>query len=546
MDYLYNPHPSTRHTVFAKNGMVATSQPLAAQAGIEIMRRGGNAIDAAIATAAALTVVEPTSNGIGGDAFALVWVNNKLHGLNASGPAPQSLTIDAVKAQGHDKMPVHGLTPITVPGVPAAWAELARKFGKLPLKESLEPAIRYAEEGYPLTPILGKYWNVAYKKYSTSFTTEEFDAWFTTFAPDGRAPEIGELWKSPDHAATLQSIGASNAESFYTGELADKIDAFMQQHGGYLRKSDLANYQPEWVEPVSTNYRGYDVHEIPPNGQGMIALMALNILSEMNNPVPHDTQSLHEQIESMKLAFTDGQAFITEPTDMPIKPEHLLSKAYAQQRAAKIAATATRPRTIRTTKRRHSLPCNRRRGRQHGIIHPIKLHGLRLRHRHSGHRNRTPKPRRRLLTRPESPKCTKTGQTNIPYHHPRLPNKKRPSNRTIRRHGRIHATARPFPSSHQHHRLQTKSTSSPRRTALAVDKRQSSPRRTGLPEPSCPSTNQTRSPNPADPRLRLIRPRPNHLAQSRNRRPIRRHRIPEPTEPSLSGELFVERIKGIA
>ncbi|MBO0601170.1 gamma-glutamyltransferase family protein [Sporosarcina sp. E16_3] len=343
MDYLYNPHPSTRHTVFAKNGMVATSQPLAAQAGIEIMRRGGNAIDAAIATAAALTVVEPTSNGIGGDAFALIWVNNKLHGLNASGPAPQALTIDAVKAQGHDKMPVHGLTPITVPGVPAAWAELARKFGKLPLKESLEPAIRYAEEGYPLTPILGKYWSAAYKKYRTSFTTEEFDAWFTTFAPDGRAPEIGELWKSPDHAATLKSIGASNAESFYTGELADKIDAFMQQHGGYLTKSDLANYQTEWVEPVSTNYRGYDVHEIPPNGQGMIALMALNILAEMNSPVPHDTQSLHEQIESMKLAFTDGQAFITEPSAMPIKPEHLLSKAYAQQRAAKIAATATHP-----------------------------------------------------------------------------------------------------------------------------------------------------------------------------------------------------------
>ena len=300
----------------------------------------------------------------------------------------------------------------------------------------------------------------------------------------------------------------------------------MQQHGGYLRKSDLANYQPEWVEPVSTNYRGYDVHEIPPNGQGMIALMALNILSEMNTPVPHDTQSLHEQIESMKLAFTDGQAFITEPSDMPIKPEHLLSKEYAQQRAAKIAATATHPRTIRTTKRRHSLPSNRRRGRQYGVLHPIKLHGLRLRHRHSRYRNRTPKPRRRFLTRPESPERIKTRQTNISHHYPRLPNKKRPSSRTIRRHGRIHAAARPFPSSHQHHRLQTKSASSPRRTTLAVDKRQSSPRRTGIPEPSRPSTNQTRPQNPANTRLWLIRPRPNHLAQSRNRRPIRRHRIP--------------------
>ncbi|MCZ2257563.1 gamma-glutamyltransferase family protein [Sporosarcina sp. G11-34] len=343
MDYLYNPYPALRHTTFAKNGMVATSQPLAAQAGIEIMRRGGNAIDAAIATAAALTVVEPTSNGIGGDAFALVWVNDKLHGLNASGPAPEALTIDAVKAAGHDKMPTHGLTPITVPGVPAAWAELARKFGNLPLKESLAPAIRYAEEGYPLTPILGKYWKIAYGKFKTAFTTEEFDSWFETFAPNDRAPEIGELWKSPDHAATLKSIGESNAESFYKGELADKIDAFMEKHGGYLRKSDLEKYVPEWVEPVSTNYKGYDVWEIPPNGQGMIALMALNIFAEMNEAVPNDTNTLHEQIEAMKLAFIDGQSFITEPEDMPILAEHLLSKEYAQKRAEKIIGEASLP-----------------------------------------------------------------------------------------------------------------------------------------------------------------------------------------------------------
>lgn len=346
MDYLYNPYPSVRHTVFAKNGMVATSQPLAAQAGIEIMRQGGNAIDAAIATAAALTVVEPTSNGIGGDAFALVWVDNKLHGLNASGPAPELLTIDKVKAAGHVTMPVHGLTPITVPGVPAAWAELARKFGKLPLKESLAPAIRYAEEGYPLTPILGKYWEVAYKKFKASFTTEEFEHWFTTFAPDGRAPGIGEVWKSPAHAETLRLIGESNAESFYKGELADKMDAFMVKHGGYLRKSDLEKYKAEWVEPVSTNYRGYDVWEIPPNGQGMIALMALNIFAEMNPSKQHDTTTLHEQIEAMKLAFADGRAFITEPADMPISAEHLLSKEYAKKRAQKITEEAQQPEPI--------------------------------------------------------------------------------------------------------------------------------------------------------------------------------------------------------
>jgi gamma-glutamyltranspeptidase/glutathione hydrolase len=207
MDYLYHPYGAKRHTIFAKKGMVATSQPLAAQAGLEILQKGGNAIDAAIATAAALTVVEPTSNGIGGDAFALVWTKDRLHGLNASGPAPKSISAKAIRDKGHEKMPVFGVIPVTVPGVPAAWAELSERFGKLPLKDVLVPAIRYAEEGYPLTPILGKYWKMAYEKYKATFTTEEFASWFETFAPNGRAPEIGEMWSSPGHAKTLRSIG---------------------------------------------------------------------------------------------------------------------------------------------------------------------------------------------------------------------------------------------------------------------------------------------------------------------------------------------------
>ncbi|MBD7985146.1 gamma-glutamyltransferase family protein [Sporosarcina sp. Sa2YVA2] len=343
MDYLYNPYSTIRHSAFAKRGMVATSQPLAAQAGIEIMQRGGNAIDAAIATAATLTVVEPTSNGIGGDAFALVWVKDKLHGLNASGPAPEALTVEAVKEAGHDKIPTYGVVPITVPGVPAAWAELSRKFGKLTLLEALEPAIRYAEEGYPLTPILGKYWDIAYNKFKNNCTGEEFAAWFETFATDGRAPKTGEMWRSPGHATTLRSIGETDAQSFYCGHLADEIDASMRQYGGFLRKSDLEKYKVEWVEPISTNYKGYDVWEIPPNGQGMITLMALNIFSEMNRAIPNDTQSLHEQIEAMKLAFTDGKAFITEEVDMPIAVRDLLSKEYAKKRAAEIEERANVP-----------------------------------------------------------------------------------------------------------------------------------------------------------------------------------------------------------
>lgn len=342
MDYLFNPYTTTRHTVFARKGMVATSQPLAAQAGIEVMQKGGNAVDAAIATAAALTVVEPTTNGIGGDAFAIVWMKDKLYGLNASGPAPEALTLEAMKKAGHEKIPTFGFTPVTVPGVPASWAALAKRFGKLPLSESLAPAIRYAEEGYPLTPILGKYWKIAYNKFK-SLDSAEFDEWFKVFAPDGRAPEIGEMWKSPDHAKTLRSIGETDAESIYKGELADAIDAHVAKNNGYLRKSDLENYQVEWVDPISTNYKGYDVWEIPPNGQGIVTLMALNIFGEMNPAVPNDVQSLHEQIEAMKLAFTDGKAFITEEKDMPIDIEHLLSKEYAQKRAAKITERASVP-----------------------------------------------------------------------------------------------------------------------------------------------------------------------------------------------------------
>ncbi|KIL46551.1 gamma-glutamyltransferase [Jeotgalibacillus alimentarius] len=342
-DYLYHPFSSQRNTVFAKRGMVATSQPLAAQAGLEILQQGGNAIDAAIATAAALTVVEPTSNGIGGDAFALVWTKNKLHGLNASGPVPQFISIEEMKKRGYEKMPVFGVEPITVPGVPAAWAELSEKHGKLPFEKLMAPAIRLAEEGYPVSPILGKYWKGAAEKFKEIFKDDVYQSWFDTFTPEGRAPEIGEMWSSKGHAETLKSIADSNGESFYKGELADKIDAYMKEHGGYLSKEDLAAFKPEWVEPVSVNYRGYDVWEIPPNGQGMIALMALNIAQGFEFDEFQSTETYHKQIESMKLAFTDGKAFITEPEDMPISTEELLSKEYADKRRAVIDEKAMDP-----------------------------------------------------------------------------------------------------------------------------------------------------------------------------------------------------------
>ncbi|MCW1927201.1 gamma-glutamyltransferase family protein [Bhargavaea beijingensis] len=349
MDYLYHPFRSYRNTVFANNGIVATSQPLAAQAGIEVMRQGGNAIDAAIATAAALTVVEPTSNGIGGDAFALIWTKGKLHGLNASGPSPKSITAEKVREQGHEKMPVYGAIPVTVPGAPASWAEVSKKFGRLSLLETLAPAIRLAEEGFPLTPILGKFWRIAYDKFKalsdqSSEEARTFEAWFDTFAPNERSPEIGEVWKSPDHADTLRQIGETDGRAFYEGPLAEKMASAVQEHGGFLSTEDLAAYHPEWVEPVSANYRGYDVWEIPPNGQGMVALMGLNIHSA-DGIIPKygEVETLHRQIEAMKLAFTDGKAFITQPDEMPVETEHLLSREYAQKRAGVISDRAIDP-----------------------------------------------------------------------------------------------------------------------------------------------------------------------------------------------------------
>ncbi|WP_301172295.1 gamma-glutamyltransferase [Brevibacillus nitrificans] len=342
-DAMEYPYASRRTTTFAKNGMVATSQPLAAQAGLDILKKGGNAIDAAIATAACLTVVEPTSNGIGGDAFALVWVKDELYGLNSSGPAPQSISIEAVKAKGHEEIPTYGWTPVTVPGAPAAWATLSKRFGKLPLTEVLQPAIDYAENGYPLSPTLAHYWSVAYKKFSKLCTGPEFAHWFETFIPGGKLPKAGDIWKSPGHAATLRQIAETNAESFYRGELAEKIDAFSKECSGFLTKEDLAAFEPEWVKPLSVNYRGYDVWEIPPNGQGMIALMALNILKGFDFDAKDTTETYHKQIEAMKLAFTDGLKYITESGQMSVTAEELLADEYADTRRALIGSEALTP-----------------------------------------------------------------------------------------------------------------------------------------------------------------------------------------------------------
>ena len=342
-DPLYYPYFSRRMTVYSAQGMVATSQPLAAQAGLEILKKGGNAIDAAIATATCLTVVEPTSNGIGGDAFALVWFNGKLYGLNASGPAPQLLSGSELRKKGYREMPMLGWETVTVPGAPAAWAALAERFGTLPLTVTMQPAVSYAEQGYPVSPVVSAAWQEACEYYSQVRNFEQYHPWFATFTIDGRAPRIGEIWRSPAQARTLQEIAETNGKSFYQGELAEKIDNFARQYNGYLRLADLETFQPEWVEPISINYRGYDVWEIPPNGHGLVALMALNILKGFELPAKDTPDTYHKQIEAIKLAYADGLRYIAEPAAMKVKVKDLLSEAYAAERRKLISDRALQP-----------------------------------------------------------------------------------------------------------------------------------------------------------------------------------------------------------
>ena len=277
-DALSCRYSSRRSLIYGRRGMVCTSQPLAAQAGLDMLKQGGSAVDAAIATAACMTVLEPTSNGLGSDAFALVWTQGKLHGLNASGRAPRSLTADAVRSLGHQAMPKRGWLPVMVPGAPSAWAELSQRFGRLPLRQVLQPAIDYAREGYPVSPVISQLWDRAYQEFSALPPAEELQPWFDTFAPKGRAPRAGEVWSCPHMADTLEEIADTGARAYYQGWLADAIDQFSQRTGGFLRKSDLEDYWCTWTDPIHIDYRGYDVWELPPNGDGIVALMALNIL----------------------------------------------------------------------------------------------------------------------------------------------------------------------------------------------------------------------------------------------------------------------------
>ncbi len=328
---------ATRSEVVAEQGMVCTSVPLATQVGIEILRRGGNAIDAAIAANAALGLMEPTGNGIGGDLFALVYSakEKKLYGLNASGRSPLGLSFEQMQSElaalKRTTIPSTGMLPISVPGCVSGWTELHKKFGKLPFEENLAPAIRYAEKGFPVSELVAYYWGRSVPLYAGLP-----GAFLETFTLDGKgqAPATGDFFQNPALAETLRLIAQSKGEAFYRGAIADKIDAFMQANGGWLRKADLEKHTATWVEPASVTYRGYEVFELPPNGQGIAALQMLNVLKKFDLRAMgfNSADSIHTMVEAKKLAWADRAKFYADPDFSKIPLARLLSDEYADER----------------------------------------------------------------------------------------------------------------------------------------------------------------------------------------------------------------------
>jgi gamma-glutamyltranspeptidase/glutathione hydrolase len=329
-----NPYPTIRAPLFARN-IVSTSHPLAAQAGLRMLLKGGSAVDAAIAAAATITLVEPISNGLGSDCFAIVWDGSQLHGLNASGVSPAAWSIDyftkkyGTGPDGLAKRPQRGWDAVTVPGAVAGWAALHEKFGKLDFETLFEPAIEVAERGYAVPPIVGRKWAAA------ESILKDQPGFAEAFLPNGHAPAIGDHFSLPAAAATLRRIAASRGRDYYEGELAEKIVAFSKQCGGAMTLDDLRNYKPDWVKPISRKYRGHELHEIPPNGQGIAALIALGILDRFDIAnLPLDSvESNHLQIEAMKLAFADLYKYVGDPRSMEVTPEQMLDDAYLDSRA---------------------------------------------------------------------------------------------------------------------------------------------------------------------------------------------------------------------
>jgi gamma-glutamyltranspeptidase/glutathione hydrolase len=321
---------ATRSEVIATQGMACTSQPLATQVALDILKQGGTAIDAAIAANATLGLMEPTGCGIGGDLFAIVWdaKTQQLYGLNASGRSPFNLTLEYFKEQGMNSIPAFGPLPVSVPGCVDGWYELHGKFGKLPIEEVLAPAIQYAERGFPVSELIAYYLNLSGRRFA------EYPNFADIYMPDGQTPRKGQIFQNPALANTYRQLAAGGRDAFYKGDIAATIADFIQEQGGFLSTKDFAAHTSEWVEPVSTNYRGYDVWELPPNGQGIAALQILNILEQYDIASMGfgSPEYVHLFTEAKKLAYEDRAKYYADPDFNKIPVEELISKEYAQQR----------------------------------------------------------------------------------------------------------------------------------------------------------------------------------------------------------------------
>jgi gamma-glutamyltranspeptidase / glutathione hydrolase len=325
---------ATRSEVYAPHAMAATSHPLATQIALDVMKQGGSAVDAAIAANAALGLMEPTGNGIGGDLFAMVWdpKTKKLHGYNGSGRSPGKLSLQWFQAKGYKDIPSYGPLPVTVPGTVRAWSDLHARFGKQPLAQNLAPTIRYAREGHPVAETIAYYWNIAVPRLG------QYPGFTEQFTLNGKAPAKGQLWKNPNLANTLQAIADGGADAFYKGPIAKTIADYVQAQGGFLSVEDLAKHTGEWVEPISTTYRGVRVWELPPNGQGLAALQMLNILelTDFSKIAFGSSEHIHAFVEAKKLAFADRAGLYADPDFVKIPLARLLSKEYARERARTI------------------------------------------------------------------------------------------------------------------------------------------------------------------------------------------------------------------
>jgi len=321
---------ATRSEVIAQNGMAATSHPLATQVAIDVLKSGGSAIDAAIAANAVLGLMEPTGCGIGGDLFAIVWdaKTQKLHGLNASGRSPKDLTLEYFKENNLTKVPSYGPLPVTVPGAVDGWFELHKKFGNLPMDKVLEPAITYAREGFPVTEL------IAYYMQRSAYVLGKYPNFKETYMPNGKMPAKGEIFRNPDLAKTYEKIAQGGRDAFYKGDIARTIADYIKEQGGFLSYEDFASHKSEWVEPVSANYRGYDVWELPPNGQGIAALQILNILEgfDIASIGFGSAEYLHHLIEAKKLAYEDRAHHYADMQHANVPLERLISKEYATER----------------------------------------------------------------------------------------------------------------------------------------------------------------------------------------------------------------------